>query len=173
MKNKTIACLSALAFLLLVNGCSHPMHIDRGRIEDTITLSLMGEYVPEKNASILPFKKPVVIKPNTFFSIRDLNLMDNKPIARGQVCRPDGYKQNRLYSYEVKIDATGYDKPFYGRIAFFSASPYAASKAVTSYFKIAFSQRFSEATEGRTAYYYEYYDNYPTWIMWVSDAPLK
>jgi len=173
--NRLYTGIFTITLLLLLGGCA-TMNVDRGRIEDSFTITVNGEYPDTKNAPFLPFKKPILIKENTFFDLGILKLNDNNPRKVRNVCTPDGYKRRPITNYDIKLESED-GKAYYGRIAFFKARQKASTKAVTSYYKISFSQKFAEATGGRTAFYYEYYDlhkkDFPTWIMWVSDAPIK
>jgi len=169
MKNSPITIVVAFAFLMLQTGCTTPFKIDRGRVEDLWGLKITNELYYQKE---MPFR-PIDIQPNTFFALSSLGLKDNSPHTVSEVCNPSGYK-SLYHTYSVEIQNPENKRKYYGRIAFFQANAGASVKAVTSYYRISFpAGKFEEATDGRIAFYYEYYDNFPTWILWVSDVPLK
>jgi hypothetical protein len=178
MKQKLLPLLILVTVLSALCGCHSTMSIDRGKIEDNYTINIVGEY-PEGSKTSLPFKTPVVIKPGAFFSLSSLSMRENTKVVKSSyVCKPDGYKNKSLVRYDITINVQGSSKPLYGSIAFFRAASWASSKAVISYYKLSSSDKFDEASGGRTAFFYEFYDRgggkrYPTYVMWVSDAPLK
>lgn len=164
-----------MLFSFVYNLSAGPFIIGRGRIDDAVNITIKSEFVKGKNTNTFD---NLVLKPNKFFSLAELGLRANTP-TNDVVLTTTGYKWKgfNLITYDVTIEDEKSGKTYYGRLAFFDAIKKAASNPVTSFYKIQISDRLYEAVDGGVIYAYEYY-NTPngraaTWILWVSDIPLR
>jgi hypothetical protein len=157
--------LSIILFIsVILSSCVHlNLPIAQGIIKDDFSINLTHE------------GHSTTIKSGRFFTLDSLRLTANTtPLATTDpnllVCYKDGRRSdgkiiNAIYPITIKKDGKS-----------FSTS--ARSQAVTSYYQIAIPEKyFIEASQGRTSCAYEYWKSgsvsYITWIIWLSDAPLK
>jgi hypothetical protein len=168
---RSILFVFLTAFVL--QGCVQlDLPITQGIVKDDFTISL--------NLN----NRRMNICPDRFFTLDSLGLRANTtPLMTNDPnllnCYKDGKKADGKFLtnvYPVSIQKD--NKTFYGQMAFFNASKSASSQGVTSYYQISVSDKyFEEALQGRTSCTYEYWRNgansYITWIIWLSDAPLK
>ncbi len=168
---------AVLLISILASGCRHTMTIGRGKIEGDYSITILGETPRDLSVKErLPFPKEIVLRKGEFFNLSELGLRDNKPFTVA-ICESDGYKMKGMNTYDVQVHVKGIEKPLYGALAFFKIDQRASSRAVANYYNLESSEKFAEVSGGRTAFFYEYYDlngiRYPTYVLWISDMPLR
>ena len=176
MKNQFFKTFFISIFSMLLICCKSTQYIsiDKGKIDDNFEMKILGEYSNDKTPVYHKFDSRIIITPNTFFSLKGLGLKDNNTVGYATF----NFYSYGVYSYDISIYNDEYKKTFYGRIAFFNAPPSVQNQAVTRYYEIKIPDNyFSEAIGGRTSVIYEYYksrySNSPTWIISLSDVPIK
>lgn len=177
---------------VLISGCmSTKYHIDKLSVKEPFAIKITDNGVvlePDQMFSLdrlgLTANKYryhqvgyYLIPPFTFYGwLAYLAIRSGSPIRKNTKFI-DLYKHKRIKSYRITFIKN--NKTYYGRIAFFDALNFAKAKAVCSYYRITVpADKLSLASEGRTACVYEYYDKssgktqFPTWIIWMSDADI-
>ncbi|HVT86756.1 MAG TPA: hypothetical protein VHD35_16240 [Chitinophagaceae bacterium] len=181
MKSKLSLVIFIVVITALVNSCgvSLKVPIDKNKLSGNFTME-----IPSKN---------IVIKNNEYFNLSALGLEANSPTWNGKLARittinyaMKAFKKNKYTNYDVIIKNPDYPKPYYGKIAFFNTNKKNESAAVSRYREISIEPvYFSDATRGRTAILYEYFEatgmsatgtvfkaKIPTWILIMSDEPF-
>jgi hypothetical protein len=161
-----------ISFAIVLTSCGGGLKlnvpIEKGSIKDDFTITFEN--------------KDITLKPGQFFTLTELGLQENAKMYEGNnilTAYQEVIKKGKHFpSYKIKITKSGYDKPYYGLLAFFKTGKQHTTDAVARYYELQIpTQYFNDATRGRVACAYEYtsdrkFGKVPTWVIWLSDQPL-
>ena len=116
MEKLKFICISFILITCFSNcGTNLKIPIDKGKINGNFTITLPG--------------RNVTIKNNEFFRLSDLGLSANSgQVKKKTILATDIksalklFKKQKIKNYDIRISKDGFDRPYYGKIAFFNTT---------------------------------------------------
>jgi len=180
MKNKSYALILLFLGISLLSSCFSSMKIKVDIDKNKLVSNVIIKFV----------EKEITLKQDDIFYLSKLGLASNQIKLNTGILKITeisyilkAFKDKKYINYDVTIKSPKYQKPYYGKIAFFNTSKNKEMDAVARYRELSIEDSyFASATRGRVAIMYEYSSTaigllnpdvkVPTWIIVMSDEPF-